>query len=86
MPPSGSVNGTLPTYRGRIHPKALSLLRPKVQSSAEELWQQQVTRPGHCSASRTSPWLWEVWEVAVEGSVGAGALCWVASGTAIVEP
>lgn len=69
MPRSGSINGTLPTYRGVIHPEPLSLLCSKVQSSVEELWQQQVTQPGHSSANSTSLWLWEVWKVAVESSV-----------------
>lgn len=69
MPRSGAIKGTLPTYRGVIHPKPLSLLCPKVQSSVEELGQQQVTRPGHSNASCTSLWLWEVWKVAVESSM-----------------
>lgn len=69
MPQSGAINGTLPAFCGVIHPKPLSLLCLKVQSSVEELWQQKVTQPGHSSASCTSLWLWEVWKVTVEGSV-----------------
>lgn len=64
MPRHSSINGTLPTYRGVIHPKPLSLLCPKVQSSVEEPWQQQVSQPGHCSPSCTS-----------HGSGGVGGGC-----------